>query len=300
MCEVDIELLYNKYKIVFKFFNYLFFLVLLNIICRYLYKNKIVIKLMRVCIDNLENAATFTMVFQHIKNFADFINMTISEEKLYIQAMDTSKISVFEVKLMPSFFSTFELSETETIGINVPLFHKILSVRNKAQKINLVTEIGGDKLDVSYTSDDVSIFNKDLQIPLVDIDEELFGIPEMEYNVGITLASSKFSDIINDLKLFDDTFTINCEDEKVVIGSEKSESGKMSVTLNQANMKEYTKDDDLNASYALRMLIYVTIYSKIIDEVKFELSDGVPLKITYKVDSVGSQLMFHLAPKIND
>ena len=122
----------------------------------------------------------------------------------------------------------------------------------------------------------------------------------MEYNVGITLASSKFSDIINDLKLFDDTFTINCEEEKVIIGSEKGESGKMSVTLNQANMKEYTKDDDLNASYALRMLIYVTIYSKIIDEVKLELSDGVPLKITYKVDSVGSQLMFHLAPKIND
>ena len=64
---------------------------------------------MRVCIDNLENAATFTMVFQHIKNFADFINMTISEEKLYIQAMDTSKISVFTVKLMPSFFQHFRL-----------------------------------------------------------------------------------------------------------------------------------------------------------------------------------------------
>ena len=255
---------------------------------------------MRVCIDNLEKCGNIYDGISTYKNFADFINMTISEEKLYIQAMDTSKISVFEVKLMPSFFSTFELSETETIGINVSLFHKILSVRNKAQKINLVTEIGGDKLDVSYTSDDVSIFNKDLQIPLVDIDEELFGIPEMEYNVGIILASSKFSDIINDLKLFDDTFTINCEEEKVVIGSEKSESGKMSVTLNQANMKEYTKDDDLNASYALRMLIYVTIYSKIIDEVKLELSDGVPLKITYKVDSVGSQLMFHLAPKIND
>lgn len=254
---------------------------------------------MKVCIDNLENAATFTMVFQHIKNFADFINMTISEEKLYIQAMDTSKISVFEVKLMPSFFSTFELSESETIGVNVSLFHKILSVRNKSQKINLETE-GGDRLNVSYISDDVSVFNKDLQIPLVDIDEELFGIPEMEYNVSINLASSKFSDIINDLKLFDDTIIIDCRDEKVVIGSNTNESGKMSVTLNEKNIKEYSKEDDLNASYALKMLIYVTIYSKIIDEVKLELSDGVPLKITYKVDPVGSEFIFHLAPKIND
>lgn len=255
---------------------------------------------MKVCIDNLENAATFTMVFQHIKNFADFINMTISEEKLYIQAMDTSKISVFEVKLMPSFFSTFELSESETIGINVSLFHKILSVRNKTQKINLETESGGDKLNVSYTSDDVSVFNKDLQIPLVEIDEELFGIPEMEYNVGITLASCKFSDIINDLKLFDDTLIIDCQEEKVVIGSDTNESGKMSVTLRESNMREYSKEDDLNATYSLKMLIYLTIYSKIIDEVKLELSDGVPLKITYKVDSVGSQFIFHLAPKIND
>ena len=80
---------------------------------------------MRVCIDNLENADNiYDGISTYKKNFADFINMTISEEKLYIQAMDTSKISVFEVKLMPSFFQHLNYQKPKRLVLMYRYFVK--------------------------------------------------------------------------------------------------------------------------------------------------------------------------------
>tara|TARA_B100000700_G_C14913373_1_gene793406 strand:+ start:112 stop:879 length:768 start_codon:yes stop_codon:yes gene_type:complete len=254
---------------------------------------------MRITIDNLENAITFTLIFQHIKSFTDFVNLSFHEDKLYIQAMDTSKISVFEVNLMKSFFSTYDFEENELIGVNVNLLFKILNVRDKKQKLELSVE-NGDKLNIDFTSDDVSIMNKSLQISLVEIEEEVFEIPEMEYNVSIVMSSTRFTEIINDVKLFDDTIIMNCTDDTVLFTSESSDTGKIKVEMNETNMKEYTKnDDDVNVSYALKLLSYATLYNKITDEVKIDISEGVPLKITYILENSNSKLNMYLAPKIN-
>jgi|UniRef100_A0A6C0IPJ4 proliferating cell nuclear antigen PCNA len=254
---------------------------------------------MKVCIDSLENAHIFTLIFQHIKSFSDFTNIIMKKEHLYIQAMDNSKISVFEVKLLPGFFSTYDFDQTENVGINVNLFYKILNVRDKNQKIELETETD-DKLNIYYTSADVSIMNKSLQIPLVELDEELFSIPEMEYNVSLTVDSGKFADIINNLKLFDDTINIDCQEDKVVMGSDSQDQGKINITLTNENMKDYTITDDVAVSYTLKMLGYITIYNKVTDEVNIQITEGVPLKLLFKIDHLGSELVLHLAPKIND
>ena len=108
---------------------------------------------MHITIDNLENASIFTLIFQHIKGFSDFVNLTFQEEKLYIQSMDSSKISVFEVNLKKSFFSNYDFEGSQTIGINVTLLHKILNIRNKKQKIDLQVEDGGDKLHLEFYTD---------------------------------------------------------------------------------------------------------------------------------------------------
>lgn len=255
---------------------------------------------MRITIDNLENAIIFTLIFQHIKSFTDFVNLSFQEEKLYIQAMDSSKISVFEVNLMKSFFSTYDFEENEVIGVNVNLLFKILNIRDKKQKLELNVE-NGDKLNMEFTSDDVSIMNKSLQISLVEIEEDIFGIPDMEYNVSIVMSSTRFTDTINDLKLFDDTINIKCSDDKVLFTSESSENGKIKVEMNETNMKEYEKkEDDVEVSYTLKLLGYATLYNKITDEVKIDITDGVPLKITYVLENSNSNLNLYLAPKIND
>ena len=143
--------------------------------------------------------------------------------------------------------------------------------------------------------------NKSLQISLVEIEKDVFGIPDMEYNVSIVMNSARFTDTINDLKLFDDTININCFDDKVLFTSESSDNGKIKVEMNDTNMKEYEKkEDDVEVSYTLKLLSYATLYSKITNEVSINITDGVPLKITYILENSNSNLNLYLAPKIND
>ena len=59
-------------------------------------------------------------------------------------------------------------------------------------------------------------------------------------------------------------------------------------------------EDDVEVSYTLKLLSYATLYSKITDEVSINITDGVPLKITYMLENSNSNLNLYLAPKIND
>lgn len=256
---------------------------------------------MHLVIENLERANHFAIIFQHIKNFSDYVNLSLSQEKLYVQSMDSSKISVFEVTLKPTFFSKYDYEANETIGVHVQILQKILNIKDKKQKIELIVD-EGDKLNVNFTSDDVSIVNKSFQIPLIDIDEELFAIPNSEPTVSFTLDSLKFAEMVSDLKLFDDTLDIILNPTNVLLKSESTEQGSITMELNKDNMKsyEFNGEEEMNASFTLKLLYYIAVYNKVSSEVKIDISDGVPLKITYKLDEEDSQLNFHLAPKIND
>ena len=67
------------------------------------------------------------------------------------------------------------------------------------QKMQLEVD-EGDKLNIEFTSSDPAILNKYFQINLIDIDEELFGIPDSEYDVSLQIGSAQFGEIITQLK----------------------------------------------------------------------------------------------------
>ena len=60
---------------------------------------------MKLVIDDIEKAQIFSIIFQHLKHISEYVNLSLKDDKLYIQAMDSSKISVFEVHLLSSFFT---------------------------------------------------------------------------------------------------------------------------------------------------------------------------------------------------
>lgn len=51
----------------------------------------------------------FSQMFQHIKLFTEHINITFREEGLYIQTMDKSHVSVFELKIPHTWFDSYTL-----------------------------------------------------------------------------------------------------------------------------------------------------------------------------------------------
>ena len=50
---------------------------------------------MKLQISDHGRAEIFTNLFQHIKLFTDYINITFDKEKMYIQTMDSGRVSIF-------------------------------------------------------------------------------------------------------------------------------------------------------------------------------------------------------------
>ena len=94
---------------------------------------------MNICVTNIEKAEIFTGLFQHIKAFTEQVNIIFEKERMYIQTMDSSRVSIIEMDLHSSWFDRYEHTHngTITIGINATILYKVLNSREKTQTIHI-------------------------------------------------------------------------------------------------------------------------------------------------------------------
>ena len=219
---------------------------------------------MQIIIDNTTKAECFTTIFQHIRNFTEFVNILFRPDGLYIQTMDNAHVSILELNIPNEWFSTYECEEDQTLGINVSILHKILATKDKSQIMNIVydKETDSDKLQLHFTNSiattltqesksstkkskktalpDTKTYETHFEIPLVDLEIEQMEIPQIEYQAEFSLASTNFSNIVNQLKMFGDNMEIHCSEENIVLYSHCAESGKMSVEINIDDLTEFS------------------------------------------------------------
>lgn len=117
---------------------------------------------MNISIKNSSKADIFTLLFQHIRVFTEHVNIIFQQERMYIQSMDSCRISIFEVSLPSEWFDVYDFSrmdanntESITIGIHSNNLFKVLSSRDKNQNIYIDYDgdENSDKLNVHFISD---------------------------------------------------------------------------------------------------------------------------------------------------
>jgi DNA polymerase III sliding clamp (beta) subunit (PCNA family) len=83
------------------------------------------------------------------------VNILFDPERLYLQTMDKSNISVCELVLPKKWFDEYMLGkQSETIGVNTTILYKILSTRDKQIQRIIVSyeEDNSDVLSVAFVS----------------------------------------------------------------------------------------------------------------------------------------------------
>jgi proliferating cell nuclear antigen len=260
---------------------------------------------MNVQITNNARAEIFSNIFQHVKLFAEHVNITFDKDKMYLQTMDSSRVSIFEVFLPKDWFDEYDIKtdETITLGIYSSILFKVLNTREKTQVLNFVfNENESDKLFIHFTNDNKNIFDKHFEIPLIDIESELLSIPTFDSDADITIPSSTFAAIINQLQIFGDTIEFKCTEEKIELRSISVESGKMLVDIEIDDLTSYsiTEDNEMNLSFSLSKLHNICLYNKMSKEIEILLTDNYPMKITYDLGIEDAKMVFFLAPKIGD
>lgn len=262
---------------------------------------------MELIIDNIEKAEVLTAVFQHIRLFTESLNLYFESERLYIQCMDHSHVSIMELILPASWFSTYEVSKSMVIGLNAVLLYRVLNARDKTQKIHLICNEIPDCLNVHLTSDSKKEFDKHFELPLIDVDCELMQIPDVDYVAEIDIGSQQFASIINQLKMFGDLLELTCTEEKIQLASSSQEQGKMFVEISIEDVSGYAINEgqELKVGFSLNYLHNMCMYSKIAKEVHLEFSENYPMKFSYFLgeEQEGVEracLRFYLAPRVDE
>ena len=70
------------------------------------------------------------------------------------------------------------------------------------------------------------------------------AIPEMNYQAELSLPSSTFSTLIDQMKMFGETLNIKCTEEQVQMISESQDSGKMFVNIPMDDLNSYAIEEE--------------------------------------------------------
>jgi proliferating cell nuclear antigen PCNA len=277
---------------------------------------------MEIFIENSQKADTFVALFQNIRLFTEPINIIFEYNRMFVQAMDSTHVSIFEISLPSRWFHTYK-PETEgneqsvVIGVNASILSKILNTREKTQTIRILyNKDDEDKLFIHFASENKSIFDKHFEIPLLEIDTTIMNIPTIDYQAEFSIASVNFANIVNQLKLFGDTMEIHCSEDKIILYSNSAESGKMFVEINMDDLTEFSieEGEKIEMSFSLNYLHKICSYHKLVKDMEIKISADSPMKVLYILeepignkDSEGethsedvARMTFYLAPKMNE
>tara|TARA_B100001989_G_C24517955_1_gene454235 strand:+ start:384 stop:1202 length:819 start_codon:yes stop_codon:yes gene_type:complete len=266
---------------------------------------------MRFSIENQDKLNKFVHIFKNAKSICKEVNISVTSEGMYVQGMDPSHVGIFELKLKPEWFTSYECKKSQLMGINCEVISNIL---------NCIMD--GQIMKWSYmhdSSEELLIYfencgmDKMFEIKLMDIDEEQLGIPDMEYEVDIKINSIGFERIMNQLNLFGEKLEIECgKDENIYIRTD-GDAGKMQVRLKESDIIEYAYDDEveLNIEFSIRYLAMFAKFSKLNTACSLHLSRNQPLKLVYDLNSwmegdedddreIENYIRFYLAPKVSD
>ena len=72
---------------------------------------------MNIHITNIQKSEIFTSIFQHIRLFTEHINITFSKERMYLQSMDSSRVSIFELILPAEWFDIYDFDKYSEISV---------------------------------------------------------------------------------------------------------------------------------------------------------------------------------------
>jgi proliferating cell nuclear antigen PCNA len=248
----------------------------------------------------------FVSLFHLIKSCTTAVNIMFKDDHMYIQGMDKCHICLFDIKIMSDWFTTYEKKEgdQESICITTSMFHTVISMVTENHSLVLEYEDDPETISIKCINDQgkKADFDKFFNIPLCEIEEDYFSVPDIDYAVEFSMNSKKISDIITQLNIFGDVLNISCCSEEKITFKSDGTSGSMSVEVSTEELSEFALAEEgksLNICFGLNYLHKMCINTKLANDINISLSNDMPLRIKYDLGK-DSHCVFYLAPKSED
>jgi len=229
----------------------------------------------------------------------------MTPELFFIQGMDNSHISIFEINIESNWFDSYNISTPVNIGININLFQKILSIRREEHNIHIYN-LDSDKIDIDFTCEQKDVYNNFFKLPLIDLDMEQLSIPDTEYELDVGMKSKSFKQLIDQLSNFGDVVNIAYQNDELKMKSSDDIESSMEIKIGIDDLDSCAVEEnaDIQNNYSIQFIHYMTQCFKISPNVNIHVSPHIPIQIKYLFDNnnetTNNYIRFFLAPKIND
>ncbi|KAL6077428.1 Proliferating cell nuclear antigen [Balamuthia mandrillaris] len=253
----------------------------------------------------LPQAGLLKRILDAIKDLVTDANFDCSANGLALQAMDSSHVSLVSMLLQASGFENgYRCDRGLQLGLNLANMAKILRCASNDDSVTLKTQENTDSLTFIFESN-TQDKHSEFELKLLEIDSDILGIPDTEYQATVRMPSSEFQRICRDLMVLGDTVTVTVNKEGVEFAvSGDIGGGKIlckPTAAADAKDKQTAIDltEPVSLTFALRYLNNFTKATQLSEMVTLSLSSDVPLVVEYPIKDCG-YVRFYLAPKIEE
>ena len=246
---------------------------------------------MHITIEKGRRSQQFVTIFQHLRAQISDVNFYLDSERLYIQAMPTSQIGLFELYLLKDWFQEYDVTQPVTLGINCELLHKMLHCLEKEHTLSFHFDREGDKMFVHLDSDKSGIISLHFGLPLLDLDFERLKVPDVEYVADIQIGSSLLEKTIEQLHIFANALNVKCSENIVTLETTLESTidhGQMKAEISFEDMSEYLIEEGgtINLNFNLQYLKWMVQFSHLSANVNMHFSPDIPMKLQYCLDDI--------------
>lgn len=230
----------------------------------------------------------FVTIFSNLKGFTEYITLRLEEDKIFVQGMDNSHISMFEINLSKEWFDEYSLETELVVGISTDTLQKILSTRKQQHGI-MFDNITEEKLTVSLfdttnTDTKKKIYPKEFTISLVDLDIEDMHVPDQDHDVDIEFQSKHLKSLLDEIVMFNDTLTFTCNDDEVIFQC-KNDMCTFNTNIPTDQLSYFSYREAPKLAFNVKYLHMFLQFNKLNHNVWLHLNENSPLRCKYLLDS---------------
>lgn len=254
---------------------------------------------MKLVIKDQKKCSIFKSLFTMLPTIADEVNIHVSEEELFIQAMDTGHICLYELRLKKDWFDSYEEVENEEVyGIQLSLISKIMSCLNSDFEIHIY-DGKTDVMCFDFISEKMS---KSFEVSLMDLDIDMLSVPNVDHDVDMEIGSSIFQSLVNELNNFGEVVNINATEETFNL---ESKCNKMETTMKvKIDIDDFTsysivEDGIADGDFSLSHLHKIVALGKLTPITNIYFSNELPIQISFNFDE-NSGVNLWLSPRVSE
>ena len=254
---------------------------------------------------NTVQSGSLKTLTEAMKEVLNDITIYFTKDEIKIISMDGTKTTIVYLKLEGSQFEKYVCPSDIEIGVNMTSLYKLMKPINSSDTIKFyITKDQSNELVIQIeNSEKITIDQSFLR--LLDLDDDNFSIPPVEYDSIVSMPSIDFQRYCRDLSNISNTvllksykdndthkFEMSCEGDfakkKITIGSTCS-NGLFFQQSSEATFKS------ASGIFALKYLLLFTKSTNLCSTVEVYLKDNFPLLLVYSVSNLG-QIRYCLAP----